>query len=47
MEAIFSPASLDAMCALRSVFDPMRRSNPGKTIPTHACREWYGAKAPS
>jgi glycolate oxidase len=45
MESIFSPESLNAMCALRSVFDPLRRSNPGKTIPTHACREWYGVKA--
>ena len=44
MESIFSAESLDAMCALRSVFDPMRRSNPGKTIPVHACREWYGVK---
>jgi FAD/FMN-containing dehydrogenase len=44
MESIFSAESLDAMCALRSVFDPTRRSNPGKTIPTHACREWYGVK---
>jgi FAD/FMN-containing dehydrogenase len=45
MESIFSPESLNAMCALRSVFDPLRRSNPGKTIPTHACREWYGVNA--
>ena len=44
MESIFSAESLDAMCALRSVFDPTRRSNPGKTIPVHACREWYGVK---
>jgi glycolate oxidase subunit GlcD len=44
MESIFSAESLDAMCALRSVFDPMRRSNPGKAIPTHSCREWYGVR---
>ena len=42
MELIFSPESLDAMCALRSVFDPNRRSNPAKVVPMHACREWYG-----
>ena len=43
MSLIFSPESLDAMCALRSVFDPDRRSNPGKVVPVHACREWYGS----
>jgi glycolate oxidase subunit GlcD len=45
MDAIFSPASLDAMCALRSVFDPDRRSNPQKVVPLHACREWFAAPA--
>ena len=40
MSLIFSAESLDAMCRLRSVFDPERRSNPGKVIPVHACREW-------
>ena len=44
MESTFSDASLDAMCALRSVFDPDRRANPGKAVPTHACREWYGVR---
>jgi glycolate oxidase subunit GlcD len=43
MELIFSPDSLTAMCALRSVFDPGRRANPGKVVPVHACREWYGS----
>jgi glycolate oxidase subunit GlcD len=42
MSLIFTPDSLDAMCALRSVFDSERRSNPGKVVPIHACREWYG-----
>jgi glycolate oxidase subunit GlcD len=42
MDAIFSPDSLDAMCALRGAFDPDRRCNPGKVVPVHACREWYG-----
>ena len=41
MEAIFSESSLSAMCDLRSVFDPERRSNPGKVVPIHACREWH------
>jgi glycolate oxidase subunit GlcD len=40
MELIFSPESLAAMCTLREVFDPERRSNPGKVVPVHACREW-------
>jgi glycolate oxidase subunit GlcD len=45
MEMIFSPDSLAAMCALREVFDPERRSNPGKVVPVHSCREWYAAPA--
>ncbi|HJP60989.1 MAG TPA: FAD-linked oxidase C-terminal domain-containing protein [Gemmatimonadaceae bacterium] len=40
MESIFPEASLNAMCELRSVFDPERRSNPGKVVPVHSCREW-------
>jgi glycolate oxidase subunit GlcD len=40
MEAIFSENSLNAMCELRGVFDPERRSNPGKVVPIHACKEW-------
>ncbi len=40
MEAIFSESSLNAMCELRGVFDPDRRSNPGKVVPLHACKEW-------
>jgi glycolate oxidase subunit GlcD len=43
MDRLFSPATLDAMCALRGVFDPHRRSNPGKVVPVHSCREWHGA----
>ncbi len=42
MELIFSPDSLAVMCALRAVFDPDGRSNPGKAVPMHACREWHG-----
>ena len=41
MEAIFSDNSLNAMCELRGVFDPDRRSNPGKVVPVHACKEWH------
>ena len=43
MDLIFSPDSLAAMCALRDVFDPERRANPGKVVPVHACREWHMA----
>jgi glycolate oxidase subunit GlcD len=45
MEALFSPATLAAMCDLRQVFDPMRRANPGKVVPVHSCREWHGSAA--
>jgi glycolate oxidase subunit GlcD len=41
MEALFSTESLNAMCALRTVFDPQRRANPGKVVPVHSCREWH------
>jgi len=43
MDRLFSPQTLEAMCALRGVFDPDRRSNPGKVVPVHSCREWHGA----
>ena len=43
MDAIFSPDSLAAMCDLRDAFDPSRRANPAKVIPTHRCREWLAA----
>jgi glycolate oxidase len=45
MESIFSESSLNAMCELRSVFDPDHRSNPGKVVPVHSCKEWYGTPA--
>ncbi|HET9775785.1 MAG TPA: FAD-linked oxidase C-terminal domain-containing protein, partial [Gemmatimonadaceae bacterium] len=45
MESIFSDSSLNAMCELRSVFDPDRRSNPGKVVPIHACKEWQAIPA--
>ncbi|HEU5050724.1 MAG TPA: FAD-linked oxidase C-terminal domain-containing protein [Gemmatimonadales bacterium] len=40
MPLIFDAASLDAMCAVRRVFDPLGRANPGKVLPVSACREW-------
>jgi glycolate oxidase subunit GlcD len=43
MEALFTPGTLGAMCALRDVFDPDHRSNPGKVVPVHSCREWHAA----
>ena len=45
MELIFSSATMDAMCQLRSVFDPARRANPGKVVPVRSCREWTMAPA--
>lgn len=45
MDALFTPATLDAMCRLRDVFDPARRANPGKAVPVHACREWHAVPA--
>jgi glycolate oxidase subunit GlcD len=41
MDRLFSPESLAAMCALREVFDPSHRANPGKVVPIHSCREWH------
>ena len=40
MPLIFDPESLGAMQAVRRVFDPEERVNPGKVVPIHACREW-------
>jgi glycolate oxidase subunit GlcD len=45
MDSLFAPATLGAMCALREVFDPERRANPGKVVPMHSCREWHGVPA--
>ena len=41
MDRLFTPTTLRAMCDLRDVFDPQHRTNPGKTIPIHSCREWH------
>lgn len=45
MDRLFSAESLRAMCDLRDVFDPHRRANPGKVVPTRSCREWHMAPA--
>jgi FAD/FMN-containing dehydrogenase len=48
MDRLFTADTLDGMCRLRDVFDPDRRSNPGKVVPVRFCREWKapgGAKA--
>ncbi len=42
MPLIFDAESLGAMHAVRRVFDPRERVNPGKVVPLHACREWSG-----
>jgi FAD/FMN-containing dehydrogenase len=42
MPLIFDGDSLAAMHAVRRVWDPEQRVNPGKVIPVHACREWAG-----
>jgi FAD/FMN-containing dehydrogenase len=34
MPLLFGPDDLDAMARLRHAFDPERRSNPGKVLPT-------------
>jgi FAD/FMN-containing dehydrogenase len=44
MPLIFDADSLAAMRAVRRVFDPDERVNPGKVVPVHACREWTGVK---
>jgi glycolate oxidase subunit GlcD len=43
MDSLFDPTTLGAMCALRDVFDPERRANPGKVVPVHSCREWHAS----
>ena len=43
MPLVFDGDSLSAMHAVRRVFDPGERVNPGKVIPVHACREWSQA----
>ncbi len=40
MPDAFDAETLGAMRAVRLVFDPASRANPGKVLPSHACREW-------
>jgi len=40
MPLVFGPDELGLMAAVRRVFDPDERANPGKVIPTAQCREW-------
>jgi len=40
MPLVFGPDDLGLMAAVRRVFDPDGRANPGKVIPTAQCREW-------
>jgi glycolate oxidase subunit GlcD len=44
MPWIFDAETLGAMRAVRRAFDPAERSNPGKVVPLHACREWRSAR---
>jgi len=44
MPLIFDGDALAAMRAVRRVFDPDERVNPGKVVPIHACREWSGVR---
>jgi len=46
MPLIFDAESLGAMLAVRRVFDPEERVNPGKVVPVHACREWSRSANP-
>ncbi len=45
MPWIFNAETLGAMRAVRRVFDPAERANPGKVVPVHACREWHAVKS--
>ncbi|HEU5169036.1 MAG TPA: FAD-linked oxidase C-terminal domain-containing protein [Gemmatimonadales bacterium] len=45
MPWIFDAESLGAMQAVRRVFDPAERANPGKVLPARACREWHATAA--
>jgi FAD/FMN-containing dehydrogenase len=45
MPWIFDAETLGAMRAVRRVFDPSERANPGKVVPMHACREWHAVKS--
>jgi len=40
MPMVFGPDELGLMAAVRRVFDPEERANPGKVVPLRQCREW-------
>jgi len=40
MPLVFGPDELGLMAAVRRVFDPEGRANPGKVVPAAQCREW-------
>src|SRR5438093_10286258 len=46
MPLIFDAESLTAMRAVRRVWDPEERVNPGQVVRVHECREWSGAAKP-
>jgi glycolate oxidase subunit GlcD len=46
MPHLFDPPTLAAMCDVRQAFDPHRRANPGKVVPTRYCREWRDGGSP-
>jgi glycolate oxidase subunit GlcD len=43
MPLVFGDPELEAMAAVRRVFDPRGLANPGKVLPVRFCREWSGA----
>jgi glycolate oxidase subunit GlcD len=42
MDLVFSDTEMEAMCALRRVFDARGLCNPAKVLPVRVCREWVG-----
>ena len=42
MDGLFEQTTLEAMCALKRVFDPAGLANPAKILPVRVCREWVG-----
>ncbi|HEX6938627.1 MAG TPA: FAD-linked oxidase C-terminal domain-containing protein [Longimicrobiales bacterium] len=42
MPLIFGEAEMEAMCAVRRVFNPRGLANPAKVLPLRVCREWVG-----
>lgn len=45
MSLIFDADTLGIMRGVRRTFDPTERSNPGKVVPVHRCREWWTVPA--